>query len=191
MTMTHILHRKAFCSLKRKINLWKEGWRIWKVNMTLGCQWWQTNTGVCRLGTMLQTHCLPPLSLSTQICSWMTYQIHSPLEIPAQSILKLIGGQRYHSEWLTKMMWLLASRGREAIFRRVSQEISKVGYQFWCDCIELTMTNESHLLDTVQTMQHSSKEQYIRRRNKLLSNPYRHIIATTLQMAEKQATTKQ
>ena len=61
--------------------------------MTLDYQWLQINTDVCRLGTMLQTHCLPPLSLSTQICSWMTWQIHSPLEIPVQSILKLTGGQ--------------------------------------------------------------------------------------------------
>ena len=50
--------------------------------------------------------------------------------IPVQSILKLTRGQCYHSGWLTKMMWLVASRGREAMFRRVSQESSKVGYQF-------------------------------------------------------------
>ena len=64
--------------------------------MTLGCQWWQTNTGVSRLDIMLQTHCFPPLSLSNQICSWTTWQIHSPSEIPAQSILKLTGDQWYH-----------------------------------------------------------------------------------------------
>ena len=95
--------------------------------MALGCWWWQTNTSICRLDIVLQTHCLPPLSLTTQICSWMTWQIHSPLEIPVQSILKLTGGQWHHSGGLTKMMWLLASRGTEAMFMRVSQEISKVG----------------------------------------------------------------
>ena len=132
---------------------------------------------------------LPLSSLSTEIFSWMTWQIHSPLEIPTQSILKLTGWSVV-SFWMTYKNDVLVGikRKRSNVQESVSRG-SKVGYQFWCNCIELTMTNESHLLDTVQTMRHNSKEQYIRRRNKILSNPHRNIIATSLQMADKQAAT--